>query len=255
MNVLVSGAGSGLGYYLKKLLNADGFNRATSLKRVVTNKKYDVIIHCAANSNVGNDDLSTAKFVEDEIILTQHLLEITHGYFIFISSADVYPNKSNCSENLNINLSDLQDGYSIAKLMSESLVQASSKNILILRPTAMLGTSSRPNSLIKLFAEDSPQLSLSANSIFNYILHDDVGKFIKRCIEKKIYGIFNLASLDNVSLGDIVQKYQLKNITFGEYTYKTGIINTSKVIEENPIFSKTSMQVVDYYFNYLRSSK
>ena len=64
-----------------------------------------------------------------------------------------------------------------------------------------------------------------------------------------------MASLDNVSLGDIVQKYQLKNITFGEYTYKTGIINTSKVIEENPIFSKTSMQVVDYYFNYLRSSK
>ena len=44
MNVLVSGAGSGLGYYLKKLLNADGFNRAASLKRVVTNKKYDVII-------------------------------------------------------------------------------------------------------------------------------------------------------------------------------------------------------------------
>ncbi len=255
MKILVTGALSGLGLYLQKLLNADALTRKTSLKQVVGNKKYDVIIHCAANSNIGYDDLSIAKFVEDNIILTQRLLEIPHGYFIFISSVNVYPDRVDCSEDLNINLSDLQDGYSIAKLMSESLVQASSKNVLILRPTAMLGAYSRPNSLIKLFTDNPSQLSLSANSIFNYILHEDVGKFIKGCIEKRICGIFNLASLDNVILSDIVKKYHLKNITFGEHTYKTGKINTSKAMIENPIFSKTSMQVVDYYLNYIRSVK
>jgi len=255
MKILVTGAVSGLGLYLQKLLNADALNRKTSLKQVVGNKKYDVIIHCAANSNFGNDDLSLAKFVEDNIILTHTLLELPHSYFIFISSVDVYPDGTDCREDQNISLSDLQDGYSIAKLMAESLVRVSSNNFLILRPSAMLGLDSRPNSLIKLFSKEPASLSLSANSIFNYILHEDVGKFIKGCIKKRINGTFNLASEDNVSLGKIVKKYQLKNITFGGYTYKTGKINTSKAVVENPIFSKTSMQVVDYYLNYMRSVK
>jgi len=257
MKILVSGSDSGLGAYLQKLLRAEALTRDVSLSRLIENEKYDVIIHCAANPNVGQNEKSLASFVEDNLIFTSDLLKVKHKYFIFISSVDVYSKiqELKCFENQNICLSDLKSEYSIVKLMSESLVRKNSSKFLILRPSAMLGSESRPNSLIKLLSDKPIKLGISGDSTFNYILHEDVGKFINSCIAKRVEGVYNLSSLDNVSLNDVVQKYKLKNVTFGDFKYSTGDIDTSKVTIEGSFFTKTSMQVVDYYFKYLRSFK
>ena len=139
--------------------------------------------------------------------------------------------------------------------MSESLVLKNSSRSLILRPSAMLGSESRPNSLIKMLKDKPLKLELSGDSIFNYILHEDVGKFIYRSIEARIEGVYNLASLENITLNDVVRKYKLKNVTFGDFKYSTGDIVTSKVNLEGSFFTKKSIEVVDYYFKYLRSFK
>jgi len=257
MRILVSGAKSGLGLYLQKLFKAESFTRDMSFARLIKNDGYDVIIHCAANPNIGQNEKSLASFIEDNLILTSDLLKVKHKYFIFISSIDVYPKiqELKCSEDQDIFLSDLKNEYSIVKLMSESLVRKNSNRFLILRPSAMLGSESRPNSLIKLLNDKPLKLELSGDSIFNYILHEDVGKFIYRSIEARFEGVYNLASLGNVTLNDVVRKYKLKNVTFGDFKYSTGDIVTSKVNLEGSFFTKKSMEVVDYYFNYLRGFK
>jgi nucleoside-diphosphate-sugar epimerase len=257
MKILVSGANSGLGSYLLRFFGADSFTRDSSLERIITNNNYDVIIHCAANPNVGENEEALASFIEDNLILTRDLLKVQHKYFIYISSIDVYSKiqEFKCSENQKIYLSDLKNEYSIVKLMSESLVRKNSCSFLILRPSAMLGSQSRPNSLIKLLSGKSIKLGISGDSNFNYILHEDVGKFINRCIEKRIEGIYNLASIDNISLNEVVQKFNLKNVTFGDFKYSTGDIDTAKLDLEGSLFNKTSMEVIDYYYKYLRSFK
>ena len=257
MRTLVSGANSGLGSYLQKLFRAESLTRDISVARLIENEEYDVIIHCAVNPNISQDEKSLASFIEDNLILTSDLLKVKHKYFIFISSVDVYPKiqELKCSEDQNICLSDLKNEYPIVKLMSESLVLKNSSRSLILRPSAMLGSESRPNSLIKMLKDKPLKLELSGDSIFNYILHEDVGRFISRCILERPEGIYNLASLKNVTLSEVAQKYKLKNVTFGSYKYSTGNIDISKVTSETSFISKTSMKVVDYYFNYLRSLK
>lgn len=257
MRTLVSGANSGLGSYLQKLFRAESLTRDISVARLIENEEYDVIIHCAVNPNISQDEKSLASFIEDNLILTSDLLKVKHKYFIFISSVDVYPKiqELKCSEDQNICLSDLKNEYPIVKLMSESLVLKNSSRSLILRPSAMLGSESRPNSLIKMLKDKPLKLELSGDSIFNYILHEDVGKFIYRSIEARIEGVYNLASLENITLNDVVRKYKLKNVTFGDFKYSTGDIVTSKVNLEGSFFTKKSMEVVDYYFNYLRGFK
>ena len=49
--------------------------------------------------------------------------------------------------------------------------------------------------------------------------------------------------------------HKLKNVTFGDFKYSTGDIDTSKLNMEGSFFTKTSMEVVDHYFKYIRSFK
>ena len=81
-----------------------------------------------------------------------------------------------------------------------------------------------------------------------------MGQFIKHCIERKISGTYNLASSTNISLESISELFKVDNAIFGSYKYETGIIDISKVSNETSIFSKTSLEVVEFYNN-LRSEQ
>lgn len=242
MKVLVSGARSGLGKYLKELLKSDEYNRDCVIDDFKF-KKYDVIIHCAHDLNAGIDVIAS------NTELTRKLLSIDHQCFVYISSIDVYPFNSIGSEDLDINYLDLKNDYSISKLMSESLVKLYGIHPLILRPSVMLGAYMRENSLLKMFSKESTTLTLSSKSYFNYVLHEDIGSFIDYCITNKIEGIYNVASQNSVALIDIKNEYDLHDIVFGRYFYETTSIDSSKIIAKYPIFKKDSRQVIKYFIN------
>ena len=244
MKILVSGARSGLGKYLKELFNSDEFNRGSVIDEFKF-KKYDVIVHCAY------DFTADVNEIESNTELTRKLLGIEHKRFIYISSVDVYPSKSIGSEDLNISYLDLDNDYSISKLMSESLVKLYGIHPLILRPSVMLGAYMRENSLLKMFSKSPSVLTLSSNSSFNYVLHEDVGSFIKHCIFNRIAGVYNVSSKKNITLIDIKYEYELNDICFGKYFYETTSIDTSKIIAEYPIFKKSSRQVIKIFINNL----
>ena len=171
----------------------------------------------------------------------------THKKFIFISSVDVYPKTPGPhSEEEDIPLDSLTNFYATTKLMSESIIKNMCPNYLILRCSTLLGHDSRENSLIKIIKEKNPTVTLSPESVFNFILHKDVLAFVKTAIEKDLQGIYNIVSSENITLSQIAELLG-KKVTFGKYQYNAGSIDNIKAAKLHPGFQKTSGEVIDEF--------
>ncbi|MBA3660178.1 MAG: NAD(P)-dependent oxidoreductase [Gammaproteobacteria bacterium] len=254
MNYLVSGCQSGLGKFLCHELMATGISRTTDLGALASevNAPYDAIIHCAFNSKINIAASDLAQYMRDNILLTQQLLTIPHQKFIFISTVDVYPpNVTPFAEDEDFFIDDIKNIYGLSKLMSETLVQSSTPDYLILRATAMLGLDARKNSLMKMIFDATPTLSLAPTSRFHYILHEDVLAFIRVALAKDLQGKFNLASSQPVILSEVSHFLQ-KKIEFGSFHYEVGEVNNTKVQHYCQVFQNTSLDNIRRFINLLR---
>ena len=249
MAVFTTGISSGLGRYIYENLGGFALTRSTSSEELekIKTKGVDVLIHCAFNPSQIITSDSLYGCLQDNILLTKELVSFAHKKFIFISSVDVYPKDSKLhSEGEIIDMDSVNGIYGITKLMSESIVKNHCKNYLILRGTAFLGKHSRKNSLISIAEDEKCVSPLSGDSRFNYVLHSDILDFIKFSIKRDLKGIYNLASLDNITLQEAAGVLR-KEVKFGNYFYDVGNIDNSKILSIFPSFSKTSKQVIEEF--------
>lgn len=248
-SVLVTGASSGFGRYLLEALNGIPFKRGDDLGALARDSGYfDAIIHCAVNTRSVTDGEALFEYLDDNVLLTERLTNLPHHRFVYISTVDVYPaNTDTCREDQEIDLGQVHGAYAITKLLSEAIVRARANGWLILRPTAMLGQHIRKNSLVRMLEYGSCELTLSGDSEFNYVLHEDVAAFVTHCLRNGRGGIFNVASAGNIRLRDLARDFALGLVRFGSHVYKTGNIDQSKVSAEYPAFTKTSRQVVEQF--------
>lgn len=220
---LVTGVKSGLGKHLfENLQDVDGLHRNNFDE--LSFKEYSVIIHCAFNKSnkIKNDTCEYYKYLNDNIFLTQKLLNLNYDKFIYISSIDVY---------------DKTTLYSLFKRLAESLV-IRYRNSLIIRCPVLLGKEMKPNHLTKMFSGED--ISLSGKSTFNYILYENILNFL-RYNEEKI-GIWDFISRDSIALNDIKKRFGL-NTHFGNYIY--GTPNNLA----NPLYtSNTSLETVENFY-------
>ena len=241
---LITGTSSGLGKYLYANLGGIFFDRLAP-----KDKKADIIIHCAFNRTRNVTTHNLYQYLSDNIFLTKSLAKSPHKKFIYISSIDVYPqNTKKHSEDDVIDVNKVSTTYAFTKLLSESIIQNLCPNFLILRCATLLGKDSKENSLIKIVNENHPTLTLSADSVFNYILHKDVLAFIKLAIEKDLHGIYNLASSENITLAEVSNVLK-KNVSFGTFFYTISNINNTKAALILPAFKKTSTEVISEFLS------
>lgn len=239
---LITGTSSGLGKYLHGNLGGISINREKIQKNGA-----EIIIHCAFNSEQNPTDVD--QYFRDNVFLTEELTKLPHKKFILLSSVDVYPKNSNRhTEDEIIDVNNAGNLYAKTKLLSEEIVKKNCPNFLILRCSALLGKDSRKNSLIKIIQDDSPILTLSSDSSFNYILHKDVLGFIKFAIEKDLKGIYNLVSSKNITLKEASDLFK-KKVKFGNHIYNVGNIDNSKAALIFPPFKKDSKEVVAQFVN------
>jgi len=244
--VLTTGILSGLVKYIHENLGGIGLIRTTSPEDMekIKNSGVDVIIHCAFNSRRGINSNSLYYYLEDNVLLTEKLVSIPHKKFIFLSSVDVYPKGVGThTEEEIIDMDSISGIYGITKLMSESIVKTHCGNYLILRGSTLLGKYSRKSSLIKIIEDDRCILTLSSDSRYNCVLHSDILDFIKFSIDHDLKGIYNLSSLENVTLLEVANTLG-KKVKFGNYLYDVGNINNSKISYVFPVFKKTSKEIV-----------
>lgn len=246
MQLLITGAASGLGRYLKECLGGIGFTRTTDLGSVASSLDgpLDAIIHCAFNSSRGISTSSLLSYCYDNAFLTKELTKIPHKKFVHISTADVYP----CApgphqEDAEIFADNLNGVYAVTKLLSEAYVQEYYPNYVIARPSTLLGKYSRPNTLTRILKNSSITVKLSADSLYNVVRYRDVKDFVELCILDDLRGIYNLAATGVFRLGDYAD-WLGKSVTFGDIVFRVRDIDNRKVASLLPNFSKTSKENV-----------
>lgn len=244
--ILVTGVKGGIGRYIHEQLGGTGFTRQSNNLNELKRQSFDVIIHCACNHTpawrITNENLS--QYYYDNIVLTEEILQISHRYFVFFSTVDIYPGDSRPHpENEIIQANSVRSIYSVMKLISESAVRDKANNFLILRLAFLIGKYMRRNNLLKPFEDLNPVLSLDSSSQYNLIRYFDVLKFIQLALAREEIGIFNLGSSDSISLAKIVE-IAGKKVIFGTNHYETGNIANQKAVHISPAFNKTSEGVL-----------
>jgi nucleoside-diphosphate-sugar epimerase len=224
---LITGIGNGLGKYLyMNLPNSVGLNRNNF--NLIKNEEYDVIVHCAFNQKPIEDYY---QYLEDNIFLTQRLLELKYSKFIYISTIDVYsPQPSN---------------YNLSKKFAESLVNRYN-NTSILRCSMILGENSKPNHVTRL-KENIPNIGLSGESTFNYILNKDILKFIEK-YSMNCKGTIDFVANNKVYLSDT--KNILNSSTeLGSHIYSSDFEYQNPVCTLYEEFNTSSLENLKKYLN------
>lgn len=249
MKILTTGAGSGMGRYIYEHLGGIGITRGTSAVEMENIRKdgVDVIIHCAFNSGKNITADSLFGYFNDNVLLTKDLISIPHKKFIYFSTVDLYARTPNIHMEDEIIYPDKVNGiYATAKLISESIVRKYCTGYMILRPTTLVGTYSRKNTLFKIIEGDKNSLYLSENSRFNYVLYPDILEFIKLAIERDLSGVYNVASSENILLSEVAVVLDRK-VSFGDHLYDVGNISNDRIAFVYPAFKKTSKDVLNEF--------
>lgn len=250
MRILITGNKNGLGRYLhENFPGAVGWDRdiTEKEKEEVKRQGVDVVVHCAFHSAPEVAFEMLFPYLQDNVFLANELASVPRKKFIFISSVDVYPRGgARHTEDEVIHVNDVHGIYGITKLMAESIVQAQCPNFLIMRCSAFLGPYMRKNSLKKIREDEKPAVTLTPDSECNYVLYEDVLKFVQAAVKKDIQGIYNIASSENIKFAEVADMFK-KQVAFGEYKYVVGNIDNTKATRVHPAFQKTSKQVIQEY--------
>lgn len=249
--LLVTGTESGLGAAVHRALGGVPFTRATRLADVEAEAPYDAIVHCAFGSQKRVTPATAYAYLDDNLLLTERLIGIAHRRFVFISSIDIYPlPRRGAREDDDDDLARLSGPYPFVKLFADALVRKRCPNHLILRPTSLLGPTMRPSTTLRVLTEKSPRVFLHPDSRFNFVLHADIAAFIARALAENIAGVFNLASIGSVRLGDMAERLGLA-ACFGEHVYDAGEVSNAKIAAIEPAFRRTSSETLNRFIDQL----
>jgi len=226
MKYLITGINSGLGkYLLKNLPNSLGLDRDNFNE--IKNAEFDIIIHCAFNKeNVISD---YRKYIEDNIFLITKLQNLRTRKFVYISTIDVYNGPQNT--------------YSLFKIFAESLLN---NNDLCIRCSMLVGDTMKDNHLTKLFKSES-NITLSGDSIFNYVLMDDLSNFFLKEDILKLSGTIDFVANDNLKLEEVKILFK-SNTNFGNFIYKVPDYYKFPIYKIYKDYNQSSINNLKKYF-------
>jgi len=255
-NILVTGVRSGLGNAVHRALGGIGFVRGMQLDdpAIRARAPFDAIIHCAVNAAKAVTMQTAYGYMEDNLLLTQRLVDIPHRKFVFVSSLAVYPSTGRAvREDDDVDLMPLAGPYAFTKLFSDLYVQKWAREPLILRTTTLLGPAIRPNTVMRALTQRDCQLFLAPDSRYNFVMHDDIVDFIALAMDRGISGAFNIGSEGLMLLSRIVDQLGL-SVRYGEFHYDIGPVDTRKAAAAHPAFGRCSWETLNRYIDQLGSS-
>jgi len=230
-NYLVTGINSGLGKHIFNNLN---YGMVLGLDRNNFNQikdyKYDAVIHCAFNKSLKVEDYY--KYLEDNIFLTQKLLDLKYKKFIYISTIDVY--------------STIPNIYGLFKIFAESIVKQRVGTV-ILRCSMMLGKDSKPNHVTKLM-DNIDELGLSGESTFNYVTYKDIVRFIRSYAHSCPEGIHDFVANSTIKLSD-VKNIIVSDTKLGNYIYQSPDSYLSPIYNLYEEFNNSSEDNLNKYLD------
>lgn len=202
--------------------NINKFSKKNLYKKNINNKnltkfikKNSTVIHLAAISNVKDCETNPMETLKTNINGTMNILNQSikkkAKHFIFASTEWVYPNYNKTfNEGSKINIDDLDNNYSISKLIGEKLILNYAKyiKISILRFGIIYSNRKNGGSAVESLVysvKNSNRIIIGSKKTSRRFVHiDDIVEGIYLSYKKRIPGIFNLAGDKDVSLNDIL---------------------------------------------------
>lgn len=281
MNILVTGASGFLGEAIAKVLSLQNHRLTLQVRKpasvVIRNstvieadlldaeaistalrgKRFDIVIDSAAA--IPRSGMTHGDYF-DNIAMTRNLLvalkETTPGYFIKLSTVDVYQIVPPITEQSEI---APENYYALSKRISEQFVElwcrAQGVTSCILRLTQVFGPGDRSGKFIpmvlKQVREGLPvRLFGDGSDMRDYLYVKDAAALICIICEKKIAGILNLATGTSRSLNDVLaslQKVSSDNFSIESHERKKPridyIFDTEKLSEVAEDFAFTDFAV------------
>lgn len=197
-----------------ELIHAD-LSDIESLNKVFQKRTDEVVIDSAAKIPL---EVHRDEDYFDNILMTRNLLKVLRKtpprYFLKLSTIDVYRIQNEISESTEVTP---ENYYSLSKRVSEQLVEIwgkeSNVTTCILRLTQIFGIGDRSNKFIPSIIrqiKDQSKITIygDGSDRRDYLFVEDAARMIADCCEKKVSGIFNLASGKSISLNDVVEIIQ-----------------------------------------------
>ena len=197
--------GNNLKKYLKKYfyVNHINFNKINKFKSKLN--LFDYIINTSINKNYIKKKYTT-KFDND--LKISNLIKNYKTNYIFLSSRKVYKSKANIKENDKLLP---KSNYSKNKLITEKILKKKLKNkLLILRISNVIGDRSSIKKVHETFIDvffNNLKKGYVLDNGKNYKDFIGVDKFceiIKKIIQKKLRGVFNVSIGKKIFLNDII---------------------------------------------------
>lgn len=215
------------------------FGSTTGIDRKNYNRyrgqRFDVVINANGNSSkVWAKNHVLDDFAASTSSVYTSLFDFSCKTYIYISSADVYPDhtsKKATNESKTIEVENLSS-YGFHKYLSEYIVRNFTKNYIILRCPMILGTKLKKGPIHDILS--NARLFVTADSRFQMITTSELAKIISFFLEKNIRKeIFNIGGKGTVLLGKITN-YVQKPVIFpksgGEtINYETDVSKLGKI--------------------------
>lgn len=225
--------GSDLTHYLKP-----HFEKVTEINRKnydqYRGKNFDVVINANGNSSKRwAKDHILEDFAASTVSVYTTLFDFPTKIYIYISSADVYPDHTNTkttNESATINPESLSP-YGFHKYVSEFIIRNVTKNHLILRCPMMLGINLKKGPIYDLL--ESGRLFVSPDSAFQMLTTKELAHIIAFFLNKNITSeTFNVGGRGIVSLHTIIKQIK-RPVVFpqdGEtHLYETNVSKLQKI--------------------------
>jgi len=257
LKILIIGSSGILGHCLYNVLRKKHKVYHTGLKKrlydltvtknleKIFSKKIDVVINCAAITNIefAEKNKKITNNINYKLVKNVLLLNKTKKfYFINFSTDQVYNNK-NIRKNIENNISFNGNYYTKTKIKADKLINKF--KFLSLRIN-FFGQSYRGNGtftdwlFLKMKKEE--KIFLFKDQFFSGLTIDTLSKIIVKVINKKIFGIYNLGSKGYISKKNLALKF-----------YKN--LNVKNNINFEPIKVNSFLKVKRSNFMYMNSNK
>lgn len=252
MKIGITGASGVLGNILVKKISEKSYEYSNfegdircyeDINNWINSNRFDAILHLAAivpPTDVRND---LSKAFEVNSIGTGNLSSILNQkspdtWLFYASTGHVYKSSSKpISEDSQI---DPISEYGLTKYAGEVLAKKNYKNICIGRIFSMYHETQKPpflypNILKRLETEDlDKEFNLpGGESLRDFLNAEDIADIILKLMQKKVIGIFNIASGKGIKIKDFVKKLAPSDInikSIGEPDYLVADIDKLKTV-------------------------
>ncbi len=214
--ITVFGAGGFIGSSVCDVLRKDNYTvnvgdwRTTDFNQ----KNLGQVIVCCGVGDCSKVDEVIYSHVD---VLRNIIKTSTYERLVYISSTRIYLDSDSGREDsqFSINQCDVRVLFNQVKLLAETIIKSQPKPYAILRPSNVYGKAFNSPLFLPSLVRDAIQnkkinLYVSPEYAKDYVFVDDVSGAVLSILKYNIPGVFNIASGENVSAGDIVDIIQSK---------------------------------------------